>query len=111
MTAYYNKIDVAHVETGIRTFDILAPYLEEVNGRLILVLAAIHFAPTNHARDKLYLEEAAKEKVYVTGNTGIDGLMLMLAFLLGGRIYPLTRRSLMRRRKRLLKVFKACPLI
>ena len=83
ITAYYNKIDVAHVEAGLRTYDMLAPYPEEGNRRLISVLAAIHFAPTNHARDNLCLEGVAKEKIYVTGDTGIDALMQVKKYIEG----------------------------
>ncbi len=74
LAAFYQKIAVGHVEAGLRTFDKYLPFPEEINRRLTGVLADLHFAPTNVARDHLLAEGVAPEIIYVTGNTVIDAL-------------------------------------
>ena len=73
LAAFYAGVDVAHVEAGLRSGDLAAPWPEEANRRLIGVVARYHFAPTDEARDHL-LREGARE-VHVTGNTVIDALL------------------------------------
>ena len=73
LAAYYNRIPVAHVEAGLRTRDLYAPYPEEANRQLIGRLAKWHFAPTATAANALF-DEMVRENVYVTGNTVIDAL-------------------------------------
>ncbi len=75
LAAFYHKIPVAHVEAGLRTGDIYAPWPEEVNRRLVARIADLHFAPTARARDHLLCEGIAGERILVTGNTGIDALL------------------------------------
>jgi UDP-N-acetylglucosamine 2-epimerase (non-hydrolysing) len=75
LAAFYHKIPVAHVEAGLRTGDIYAPWPEEVNRRLVARIADLHFAPTARARDHLLREGVAGERIVVTGNTGIDALL------------------------------------
>ena len=75
LAAFYHKIPVAHVEAGLRTGDIYAPWPEEVNRRLVTRIADLHFAPTARARDHLLREGIAEERILVTGNTGIDALL------------------------------------
>jgi UDP-N-acetylglucosamine 2-epimerase (non-hydrolysing) len=80
LAAYYMKIRVAHLEAGLRSGQKYAPFPEEVNRRLISVIADYHFAPT--ARSKANLEsENNRFNVYVTGNTGIDALHLGLQII------------------------------
>ncbi|MBO5047564.1 MAG: UDP-N-acetylglucosamine 2-epimerase (non-hydrolyzing) [Clostridia bacterium] len=74
LAAYYKKIPVGHVEAGLRTGDLYAPYPEEFNRLAIGNLAAFHFSPTEDARANLLNEGKAPETVYVTGNTAIDAL-------------------------------------
>jgi UDP-N-acetylglucosamine 2-epimerase (non-hydrolysing) len=74
LAAYYQKIPVAHVEAGLRTNDIYSPWPEEMNRRLVSEIAALHFAPTAQAADNLYSEGIPRDRVLVTGNTGIDSL-------------------------------------
>lgn len=74
LAAYFAKIPVAHVEAGLRSHDIYAPWPEEVNRRCISALATWHFAPTERAREVLLREGAPPERVLVTGNTVIDAL-------------------------------------
>ncbi len=73
--AFYEKIRVAHVEAGLRSFDPARPFPEEINRRLITQVAALHFAPTASARQNLLRENVPAKKVLVTGNTGIDALL------------------------------------
>jgi UDP-N-acetylglucosamine 2-epimerase (non-hydrolysing) len=75
LAAFYHKIPVAHVEAGLRTGDIYAPWPEEVNRRLVARIADLHFAPTARARAHLLREGIADGRILVTGNTGIDALL------------------------------------
>lgn len=73
LAAFYAGVDVAHVEAGLRSGDLQAPWPEEANRRLVSVLTRYHFAPTEDARDRLVCEGATN--VHVTGNTVIDALL------------------------------------
>lgn len=75
LAAYYERIPVGHVEAGLRTGDIHAPWPEEVNRRLTAGIADLHFAPTAGARANLLAEGVCKESVHVTGNTVVDALL------------------------------------
>ncbi|WP_233883670.1 non-hydrolyzing UDP-N-acetylglucosamine 2-epimerase [Paraburkholderia flagellata] len=75
LSAHYRQICVGHVEAGLRTGDLSAPWPEEANRRLTSVLAKYHFAPTPDARDNLLREGIAAERIHVTGNTVIDSLL------------------------------------
>jgi UDP-N-acetylglucosamine 2-epimerase (non-hydrolysing) len=81
LAAFYHKVPVAHVEAGLRTDDIYAPWPEEVNRRLVSHVADLHFAPTARARDNLLREGIGDERIVVTGNTGIDALLWVSALL------------------------------
>jgi UDP-N-acetylglucosamine 2-epimerase (non-hydrolysing) len=78
LAAFYRRIPVGHVEAGLRTGDLRAPWPEEANRVLTTRLAALHFAPTARARENLLGEGVAPEAAFVTGNTGIDALFLIL---------------------------------
>jgi UDP-N-acetylglucosamine 2-epimerase len=67
------KIDIAHIEAGLRTYDNYGPFPEEVNRRLVGHMATHHFAPTLTAATALY-DENVTENVFITGNTAIDTL-------------------------------------
>jgi UDP-N-acetylglucosamine 2-epimerase (non-hydrolysing) len=75
LAAYYNRIPVGHVEAGLRTNDLYSPWPEEANRKLTGVLASLHFAPTEKARDNLLREGVPSSKIFVTGNTVIDALL------------------------------------
>ncbi len=75
LAAFYHKIPVAHVEAGLRTGDIYAPWPEEANRLLVARIADLHFAPTPRARDNLLREGVDQARIAVTGNTGIDALL------------------------------------
>ena len=78
LAAFYHRIPVAHVEAGLRTGDIYSPYPEEMNRLLTTRLASLHLAPTPAARCNLVREGVAEDQIVVTGNTGIDALLLTL---------------------------------
>lgn len=75
LAGFYNKVPVGHVEAGLRTGNINAPWPEEMNRRFVGQLASLHFAPTPTARDNLLKEQVSKERIWVTGNTVIDALL------------------------------------
>ena len=75
LVAYYQRIPVGHVETGLRTGNIYAPWPEEMNRRLTASLAELHFAPTERARLNLLREGVKDTSITVTGNTVIDALL------------------------------------
>ena len=75
LASYYTQTRVGHVEAGLRTGDPYAPWPEEMNRRLTGALAAVHFAPTDQARDNLLRENTDPDHVHVTGNTVIDALL------------------------------------
>ena len=74
LAAFYEKIPVGHVEAGLRTNNLLNPFPEEANRRLISQIAKLHFAPTEIAKNNL-LDSGIKENIEVTGNTVIDALL------------------------------------
>lgn len=71
LAAFYRKIPVGHVEAGLRSFDPLSPFPEEMNRRMVGQMAALHFAPTVQNRANL-AAEGITSGVHVTGNTVID---------------------------------------
>ena len=93
LVAYFEKIDVGHVEAGLRSGDKWAPFPEEMFRRLTDVLSDLHFAPTNTARDNLLGEGIEPSQVYVTGNTVVDSLKVTEQ-LLGRAEAPKLRRIL-----------------
>jgi len=74
LTAFYNQTYVAHVEAGLRSGDRYSPFPEEVNRRMVGVIADLHFAPTAQAKANLLAEGVDTACVWVTGNTVIDAV-------------------------------------
>lgn len=75
LAGFYNKIRVAHVEAGLRTFDLHNPFPEEANRALIGQIAAINFAPTLGA--KLNLEKSGAKNIHLVGNTVVDAVNII----------------------------------
>ncbi len=75
LAAFYRKIPVGHVEAGLRTGDIYAPWPEEMNRRLSDAIADIYFAPTESSAENLRREGHPSEAIVVTGNTVVDALV------------------------------------
>ena len=78
LAAFYLRIPVGHVEAGLRTRDRYNPFPEEINRRLVGVLATYHFAPTQTAKEALLAEGVPSESIVVTGNTVVDALYWIL---------------------------------
>ena len=74
LAAFYSGVPVAHVEAGLRTGDLRQPFPEELNRVLTARLALLHFAATHAAADNLR-REGISERVWITGNTGIDAVL------------------------------------
>ncbi|MHB1102390.1 MAG: non-hydrolyzing UDP-N-acetylglucosamine 2-epimerase [Devosia sp.] len=75
LAAFYKRIPVAHIEAGLRSHNILSPWPEELNRKVVGDVASFHFAPTPEARDNLIAEGKDPKSVFVTGNTVIDTLL------------------------------------
>jgi UDP-N-acetylglucosamine 2-epimerase (non-hydrolysing) len=75
LAGFYRHVPVAHVEAGLRSFDLARPFPEEMNRVLVARIAELHFAPTPAARANLIAEGIPAERIHVTGNTGIDALL------------------------------------
>jgi len=78
LASFYEKIPVAHIEAGLRTYDMENPFPEEMNRRLIDHLATWHFAPTEKAVQNLLCENICGDNVVLTGNTVVDALSIIL---------------------------------
>jgi UDP-N-acetylglucosamine 2-epimerase (non-hydrolysing) len=74
LAAFYHKICVGHVEAGLRSFNKMQPYPEEINRRLISNICDLHFTATAHSAEHLYKEGVDPNDVFITGNTVIDSL-------------------------------------
>lgn len=74
MAAFYAHVPVGHVEAGLRTGDMMAPWPEEMNRKVADTICDLHFAPTERARDNLLKEGIPAKGISVTGNTVIDAL-------------------------------------
>ncbi|HEY1240622.1 MAG TPA: UDP-N-acetylglucosamine 2-epimerase (non-hydrolyzing) [Bryobacteraceae bacterium] len=86
LAAFYQRIAIGHVEAGLRTGDLRQPYPEELNRVFTTRLAALHFAPTDWARDNLLREGVDADAVPVTGNTGIDAVLYVRDALRSGHL-------------------------
>ncbi len=78
LAAFYNKIPIGHVEAGLRTWNKLSPFPEEINRVMTSHIADLHFAPTQWAKENLLKEGIPENRVFVTGNTVIDALYIAL---------------------------------
>ncbi len=78
LAAYYEKIQVGHIEAGLRTDNKFHPFPEEINRRLSSQISDLHFAPTPAARQNLLSEGIADRKIFVTGNTVVDSLLTVM---------------------------------
>ena len=76
LAAFYRQIAVAHVEAGLRTYDMLSPWPEEMNRQVTDRICTYYFAPTGQSRQNLLRENIEEKKIFVTGNTVIDDLLM-----------------------------------
>jgi UDP-N-acetylglucosamine 2-epimerase (non-hydrolysing) len=92
LAAYYRRIRVGHVEAGLRTADKWQPFPEEINRRLASVVADLHFAPTEWARQNLLRENIPSRLIVVTGNPVIDALQSVVKVLPTAEVLNLFKR-------------------
>ena len=78
LAAFYRKVPIAHIEAGLRTGNLQAPWPEEANRVLVTRLTDLHFAPTDGARRNLLQEGVPAQRIHMTGNTVIDALRVAL---------------------------------
>ena len=78
LSAFYHSVKVAHVESGLRTYNPFLPFPEEFNRRAIDAISSLHLAPTEIARDALIREGIDSRGIFTVGNTVIDALSMML---------------------------------
>lgn len=75
LAAFYRRVPFAHVEAGLRTGDLMAPWPEELNRRVASIVTNVHFAPTARSAANLLAEGVPSEQIHITGNTVIDALL------------------------------------
>jgi len=90
LAATYARVPVGHIEAGLRTGDMNAPFPEETNRVLVARLARWHFAPTSSAARNLFVEGIDQSAVVITGNPGIDAALAVRDRLLSGKLRPAT---------------------
>ncbi len=78
LAAFYQQIPVAHIEAGLRTYNIYSPWPEEINRQLTSRIATYNFAPTPLSKQNLLQEHVKEETITVTGNTVIDALYMVV---------------------------------
>ena len=74
LAAFYNQVDIGHVEAGLRTDNKYSPFPEEMNRQMVDRLTDMYFAPTENSKANLLKENIPEEKIYITGNTAIDAM-------------------------------------
>ena len=78
LAAFYNNTKIAHVEAGLRTNNKFSPFPEEINRTIVAKLADLHFAPTENSKQNLLKDSVLEESIFVTGNTVIDALKIII---------------------------------
>ncbi len=78
LAAFYKQIPVAHIEAGLRTYNKYNPFPEEINRHLISVATDLHFAPTKESKENLLRENVSADRIFITGNTVIDTLLMIV---------------------------------
>lgn len=78
LAAFYQQVPVGHVEAGLRTHNIYSPWPEEMNRQITGRIATYHFSPTVLSKNNLLAEGVKEEQIYVTGNTVIDALYMIV---------------------------------
>ncbi len=86
MAGFYSRIPVGHVEAGLRTGDLMAPFPEEMNRVVTTRLATLHFAPTESSATNLLNESVPRDRISVTGNPGIDAVLYVRGRLERGEL-------------------------
>ncbi len=76
LAAFYMQIPVGHVEAGLRTYNMLSPWPEEMNRQVTDRICTYYFAPTEQSKKNLLQENIDEKKIFITGNTVIDALLM-----------------------------------
>ena len=84
LAGFYRRIPVGHVEAGLRSGNLMSPFPEEMNRRVVSQIASFHFAATEKNRRNLLAEDVASDKIFVTGNPVVDAMKQMLKQLAPG---------------------------
>jgi UDP-N-acetylglucosamine 2-epimerase (non-hydrolysing) len=92
LLGYYHRIKIGHVEAGLRSGDKWQPFPEEINRSVVAVVADLHFAPTEWARQNLLKENIPAERIRVTGNTVIDALHYVVNLPLSAEVEAFFRQ-------------------
>ena len=87
LAAFYENVAVAHVEAGLRSGNLLHPWPEELNRKMVAGIADIHFAPTNIARSNLLSEGVSEKQIFVTGNTVVDSLLYVSSLIENDEVF------------------------
>ena len=74
LAAFYHKIPIIHIEAGLRSHNLMRPFPEEANRKIIGQISKIHFCPTSVSKQNLIHEGISSDHLYVIGNTGLDAL-------------------------------------
>ncbi len=77
LASFYNKIPIAHVEAGLRSYDLFEPFPEEAMRQMASRIVDIHLAPTETNKQALLKENISEEKIHIVGNTVIDALFCL----------------------------------
>ena len=80
LSGFYLKIPIGHIEAGLRTNNKYSPYPEEINRQITARLSNLHFAPTEKAKNNLIKENIDQRTIYVTGNTIVDAIKMIIDF-------------------------------
>ena len=87
LCSFYNRIPIGHIEAGLRTGNLQSPWPEEANRKITDSISSYYFAPTLISKNNLESENIASDKIYVTGNTVIDALMLAKDIIYSNKEY------------------------
>jgi UDP-N-acetylglucosamine 2-epimerase (non-hydrolysing) len=88
LAAFYRRIPFVHIEAGLRTGDLKAPWPEELNRRIAGISTTLHCAPTKWAADNLRREGVSDQAITITGNTVLDALMYTLSRERSAAVWP-----------------------
>lgn len=95
LACFYKKINIAHVEAGLRTNNLYSPWPEEFNRQITSKISAFHFSPTEKSKENLINENIPKKNIIVTGNTIIDTLYLALDIIKQKRLHIVYKENFM----------------
>lgn len=96
LAAFYQQIPVGHVEAGLRTHNIYSPWPEEMNRQITGRIATFHFSPTPLSKQNLLAEGINEEKIFVTGNTVIDALYMIVDKIKSDKLLDVELENLLR---------------